>query len=270
MLPAAIVRTLTSVSCSPSTASHCISSESGRQRKGTSRAGRENKRHRKHGTPSRRKGRVRSAASLGGPDPGATRRLCPGRIARALLGFIFEEVLEDLRPGEFRWNCDASTPTPPPAAARRHRKERRAQAPPPSTRDLIEEAVRRGYELDRSGELCDRPHPRMRTRPQPPQSARSRSETISRKRQRENTGSWIGAAHSCRAVPRPSAALASRSTPQRLRLAIFPFGLGAEFLARQNRRPPPSSAHRSGPLVPHGCWRGSPGFFQPLPEGPTA
>ena len=110
MLPAAIVRTLTSVSCSPSTASHCISSESVRQRKGTSRAGRENKRHRKHGTPSRRKGRVRSAASLGGPDPGATRRLCPGRIARALLGFIFEEVLEDLRPGEFRWNCDASTP----------------------------------------------------------------------------------------------------------------------------------------------------------------
>ena len=144
------------------------------------------------------------------------------------------------------------------------------KAPTASTRDLIEEAFRRGYELDRSGELCDRPHPRMRTRPQPPQSARSRSETISRKRQRENTGSWIGAAHSCRAVPRPSAALASRSTPQRLRLAIFPFGLGAEFLARQNRRPPPSSAHRSGPLVPHGCWRGSPGFFQPLPEGPTA
>ena len=144
------------------------------------------------------------------------------------------------------------------------------KSPTASTRDLIEEAFRRGYELDRSGELCDRPHPRMRTRPQPPQSARSRSETISRKRQRENTGSWIGAAHSCRAVPRPSAALASRSTLQRLRLAIFPFGLGAEFLARQNRRPPPSSAHRSGPLVPHGCWRGSPGFFQPLPEGPTA
>ena len=49
----------------------------------------------KHGTPVRRKGWVRPAASLGGPDPGATRRLCPGRIARALLGFIFEGVLED-------------------------------------------------------------------------------------------------------------------------------------------------------------------------------
>ena len=80
------------------------------RRKGASKAGTENKRHRKHGTPGRRKGWVRSAASLGGPDPGATRRLCPGRIARALLGFIFEEVLEDLRPGEFRWNCDASIP----------------------------------------------------------------------------------------------------------------------------------------------------------------
>ena len=117
------------------------------------------------------------------------------------------------------------------------------KAPTASTHDLIEQAVRRGYELDRSDELCDRPHPRMRTRPQPPQSARSRSETISRKRQGENTGSWIGAAHSCRAVPRPSAALASRSTPQRLRLAIFPFGLGAEFLARQ--KSPPSAVLRS-------------------------
>jgi hypothetical protein len=35
-------------------------------------------------------------------------------------------------------------------------------------------------------------------------------------------------------------------------------------------RAPPSSAHRSGPLVPQGRWRGSPGFFRPLPEGPTA
>ena len=77
---------------SRSTESPRISSESGRRRKGASKAGTENKRHRKHGTPGRRKGRVRSAASLGGPDPGATRRLCPGRIARALLGFIFEEV----------------------------------------------------------------------------------------------------------------------------------------------------------------------------------
>ena len=63
---------------------HCISSESGRQRKGASKTGTENKQHRKHGTPGRRKGWVRPAASLGGPDPGATRRLCPGRIARAL------------------------------------------------------------------------------------------------------------------------------------------------------------------------------------------
>ena len=55
-----------------------------RQRKGASKAGTENKRHRKHGTCGRSKGWVRPAASLGGPDPGATRRLCPGRIVRAL------------------------------------------------------------------------------------------------------------------------------------------------------------------------------------------
>jgi hypothetical protein len=35
---------------------------------------------------------------------------------------------------------------------------------------------------------------------------------------------------------------------------IFPFGLKAEFLAQQNRRPPPSFAQRFGPLVPRGCW----------------
>src|SRR5580693_3322599 len=51
------------------------------------------------------------------PDPGATRRLCPGRIARALLGFIFEKGLEDEKSGEFRWNCvasilESSRPTP--------------------------------------------------------------------------------------------------------------------------------------------------------------
>ena len=42
---------------------------------------------------------------------------------------------------------------------------------------------------------------------------------------------------------------------------IFPFGLKAEFLARQNRRPPPSFAQRFGPLVPRGCWPGSPDFL---------
>ena len=83
-MPAATIRALTSVSCSPSMASHCISSESGRQRNGASKAGKESRQHRKHGTSGRRKGWVRSATSLGGPDPGATRRLCPGRIARAL------------------------------------------------------------------------------------------------------------------------------------------------------------------------------------------
>ena len=41
----------------------------------------------KHGTPVRRKGRVRPAAALGGPNPGASRRLCPGRNARALTEF---------------------------------------------------------------------------------------------------------------------------------------------------------------------------------------
>jgi hypothetical protein len=44
------------------------------------------------GRPAAAKGWVRSAAPLGGSDPGATRRLCPGRIARALLGFVFEEI----------------------------------------------------------------------------------------------------------------------------------------------------------------------------------
>ena len=45
----------------------------------------------KHGTPVRGKGRVDSAASLGGPDPRYAPPL-PRRIARALLGFVFEEV----------------------------------------------------------------------------------------------------------------------------------------------------------------------------------
>jgi hypothetical protein len=35
---------------------------------------------------------------------------------------------------------------------------------------------------------------------------------------------------------------AGQASPQRLRSTIFPFGLKAEFLARQNRRPPPSFA----------------------------
>jgi hypothetical protein len=43
--------------------------------------------------------------------------------------------------------------------------------------------------------------------------------------------------------------------------AIFPFGLKAEFLARQNRRPPPSFAKRFGPLAPRGCWPGPPDFL---------
>jgi hypothetical protein len=35
---------------------------------------------------------------------------------------------------------------------------------------------------------------------------------------------------------------AGQSASQRLHSTIFPFGLKAEFLARQNRRPPPSFA----------------------------
>jgi hypothetical protein len=42
---------------------------------------------------------------------------------------------------------------------------------------------------------------------------------------------------------------------------IFPFGLTAEFLARQNRRLPPSFAQRFGPLVPRACWPGPPDFL---------
>jgi hypothetical protein len=35
---------------------------------------------------------------------------------------------------------------------------------------------------------------------------------------------------------------AGQAAPQRLHSTIFPFGLKAEFLAHQNRRPPPSFA----------------------------
>ena len=49
------------------------------------------KRRKKHGTPVRRKGWVRPAADAGPANPGASRRLCPGRIARALADFVFEE-----------------------------------------------------------------------------------------------------------------------------------------------------------------------------------
>jgi len=54
---------------------------------------------------------------------------------------------------------------------------------------------------------------------------------------------------------------AGQAAPQRLHSTIFPFGLKAEFLARQNRLPPPSFAQRFGPLVPRGCWPGSPDFL---------
>ena len=54
---------------------------------------------------------------------------------------------------------------------------------------------------------------------------------------------------------------AGQAAPQRLHSTIFPFGLKAEFLAQQNRRPPPSFAQRFGPLVPRGCWPGSPDFL---------
>ena len=54
---------------------------------------------------------------------------------------------------------------------------------------------------------------------------------------------------------------AGQAAPQRLHSTIFPFGLKAEFLARQNRRPPPSFARRFGPLVPRGCWPGPPDFL---------
>jgi hypothetical protein len=63
---------------------------------------------------------------------------------------------------------------------------------------------------------------------------------------------------------------AGQAGPQRLHSTIFPFGLKAEFLARQNRHPPPSFAQRFGPLVPRGCWPGSPDFLRAAPEGPTA
>jgi putative transposase len=58
----------------------CISSESGRQRKALQKQERRTKPYRKHGASGRRKRWVRPAASLDGPDPGATRRLCPGRL----------------------------------------------------------------------------------------------------------------------------------------------------------------------------------------------
>jgi hypothetical protein len=54
---------------------------------------------------------------------------------------------------------------------------------------------------------------------------------------------------------------AGQAGPQRLHSTIFPFGLKAEFLAHQNRRPPPSFARRCGPLVPRGCSPGPPDFL---------
>ena len=40
--------------------------------------------------PPQRAGSSRRS-TLGGPNPGASRRLCPGRYARALTDFVFEE-----------------------------------------------------------------------------------------------------------------------------------------------------------------------------------
>ncbi len=53
--------------------------------------------------PSRR---LRSS----GPNPGASRRLCPGRYARALRVSSSRTTLDQMKPGENRWNCVASIP----------------------------------------------------------------------------------------------------------------------------------------------------------------
>jgi hypothetical protein len=92
------------------TASCRISSESRRQRKGASK-----NRNREQTTseardaqppqrvgPSRRFARRSGSRRYAPPLPRPDRPSSPG--------LIFEEVLEDLKLGEFRWNCDASIP----------------------------------------------------------------------------------------------------------------------------------------------------------------
>jgi hypothetical protein len=44
------------------------------------------------GRPSAAKGGFVSPLTLDAPNPGASRRLCPGRYARALTDFVFEEI----------------------------------------------------------------------------------------------------------------------------------------------------------------------------------
>ncbi len=51
----------------------------------------ENPTEKSTGRPSAAKGGFVPPLTLGGPNPGASRRLCPGRDARALTDFVFEE-----------------------------------------------------------------------------------------------------------------------------------------------------------------------------------
>ena len=59
---------------------------------------------------------------------------------------------------------------------------------------------------------------------------------------------------------------AGQAAPQRLRSTIFPFGLKAEFLARQNRRPPPSFADASARSCLAGAGPARPTSFEPHPR----
>jgi single-strand DNA-binding protein len=59
---------------------------------------------------------------------------------------------------------------------------------------------------------------------------------------------------------------AGQAAPQRLRSTIFPFGLKAEFLAHQNRRPPPSFADASARSCLAGAGSARPTSFEPHPR----
>ena len=80
-------------------------------RKSISRSGKKGRNEGpKHGRPSAAKGGFGPPLTLGRPNPGASRRLCPGRDARALRISSSRKTLDETKPGENRWNCVASIP----------------------------------------------------------------------------------------------------------------------------------------------------------------
>ena len=119
----------------------------------------------KHGRPSAAKsGSAPAADAQAGRIPALKRRLCPGRIARALR-VSSSGLPDEVKPGEMRWNCVASIPAP--------RRKSRQSPKNPARRNVGRNAChqhqgrRHPPAPNRLGKAW-RAHDRLRRPPRPP------------------------------------------------------------------------------------------------------